>query len=372
MKKILLIVALLITTVSFAQDKLVTLSGKVYEGKYVGKKDTKIEFILIGKTQSVLVPAESIQTITLANGEILDIISEIKSSNNQITTDKELKSSQSNVKSEKKDGGIIYNPCNDERYLQIKQKSFEEMSDREYDYFKELNSECIEFKKKYTNSNVLKESKNDKPSSVLITAPLKNESIDSEITTSVSPEGFGYIRGGLDILGVMDFDGDFEDDVDFGFCGIFEFYTPIEKSISIGGGLEYQTFRKVKDLDGKFNFMAFFAGIRLYQPDISSVYSVLKLGINWLKVDDDWDGGFVTKITSGNYYAIGAGLILEDGLEIEILWSNNSGKVEGNIEDAIYLGWGNYEDLPFSYNVDYSKLTISIGMNLNSLTKIES
>jgi hypothetical protein len=49
--------------------------------------------------------------------------------------------------------GILYsqvtNPCEDERYQQIKDKSLDDMSDREYAYFTKMDDEC----KKYQQSN---------------------------------------------------------------------------------------------------------------------------------------------------------------------------------------------------------------------------
>lgn len=40
-----------------------------------------------------------------------------------------------------------YSPCDDERFLELKSKSLDDMSDREYQYFNEKNKECSEYKK---------------------------------------------------------------------------------------------------------------------------------------------------------------------------------------------------------------------------------
>jgi len=40
-----------------------------------------------------------------------------------------------------------YSPCDDERFLELKTKSLDDMSDREYEYFNEKNKECSEYKK---------------------------------------------------------------------------------------------------------------------------------------------------------------------------------------------------------------------------------
>jgi len=45
-----------------------------------------------------------------------------------------------------------YNPCEDKRFLELKSKSLDEMSDREYQYFNEKNKECKEYAKSLTSS----------------------------------------------------------------------------------------------------------------------------------------------------------------------------------------------------------------------------
>ena len=58
-----------------AQDKLITLSGAEYQGKYIGNKGDKVEFVQSGKTSSVLVPKSSVKTVMLSSGELVDISS---------------------------------------------------------------------------------------------------------------------------------------------------------------------------------------------------------------------------------------------------------------------------------------------------------
>ena len=50
--------------------------------------------------------------------------------------------------------GQSINPCEDERYLEIKNKSLDEMSDREYEYFKQKDKECSEFGENYAPKTV--------------------------------------------------------------------------------------------------------------------------------------------------------------------------------------------------------------------------
>ena len=210
----LLIILFLVTTLN-GQDKLITLSGIEYSGKYIGQTNDKIEFIQAGKTNSVLVPKESVQAIILENLKIVDIQLVQGSNENQIAIDKDDKHKDGmptlnandklttisgkvylgkfiSVENDKvkfiqggfvfpsfipdhtvrsvvlSDGTVVYgkgaseqddtdsvsdvmaissgyNPCEDERYLQIKEKPLDKMSDREYNYFLSIDKECKEY-----------------------------------------------------------------------------------------------------------------------------------------------------------------------------------------------------------------------------------
>ena len=59
--------------------------------------------------------------------------------------------------------GVMYpqvsNPCEEERYIELKKKSLDNMSDREYEYFKQKDKECSEYNLKQTD--LRKKSKNN-------------------------------------------------------------------------------------------------------------------------------------------------------------------------------------------------------------------
>jgi len=55
-----------------------------------------------------------------------------------------------------------YNPCEDKRFLELKSKSLDDMSDREYQYFNEKNKECAAYSSKKSNSNKKNKAKNRK------------------------------------------------------------------------------------------------------------------------------------------------------------------------------------------------------------------
>ena len=150
-KNINLIIIILLVTFLNGQDKLVTLSGKEYSGKYVDQTNDKIEFIQTGHTNSVLVPKESVQVIILENGDTIDFnLVENSTPTHGTTAFGEGVSAQDDTDSESDVMAIGsgYNPCEDERYLQIKEKSLDDMSDREYNYFLSADKECRDYKEK--------------------------------------------------------------------------------------------------------------------------------------------------------------------------------------------------------------------------------
>ncbi len=55
-----------------------------------------------------------------------------------------------------------YNPCEDKRFLELKSKSLDDMSDREYQYFNEKNKECSAYSSKKSNSNKKNKANNRK------------------------------------------------------------------------------------------------------------------------------------------------------------------------------------------------------------------
>ena len=55
--------------------------------------------------------------------------------------------------------GFMPNPCEDERYLQIKEKSLDDMSDREYSYFTQKDKECSEYTMSGMSKKIIEEPK---------------------------------------------------------------------------------------------------------------------------------------------------------------------------------------------------------------------
>ena len=144
MKKIIVKLLFYCIVTINAQDKLITLSGAEYQGIYVGIKGDKVEFIQSGKTNSVLVPKESVKTVILNSGEIVDFSSINISTQITVPKDNQITVPKDNMISQTSG----YNPCEDERYKQIKDKPLDDMSDREYNYFLRMDKECKEYQSK--------------------------------------------------------------------------------------------------------------------------------------------------------------------------------------------------------------------------------
>ena len=89
MKKVALLLLFIFSNILNGQDKLITLSGIEYLGKYVGQTNDKIEFIQAGKTNSAFVPKLSVQAIILENGDKVDIQLVQDSNENQIVKDEQ-------------------------------------------------------------------------------------------------------------------------------------------------------------------------------------------------------------------------------------------------------------------------------------------
>jgi len=138
-------------------DRLTTVEGKVYNGKYTSNKDGNIHFTPIGNAFPMLVPEQSVKNVVLSNGTVVF----------------------GQVAENMTDGISGYNPCEDERYLEIKDKPLNEMTDREYNYFLSADKDCKEYKsttKQYSgiiNSNqprVISSSQTGAPSMISQTA----------------------------------------------------------------------------------------------------------------------------------------------------------------------------------------------------------
>lgn len=77
MKKLILLLLFICSSQLFSQDYLTTLSGKEYEGQYIGFKHGKVQFIQKGGKVPTDIPSSSVKFVKLANGKTLSFGQEL-------------------------------------------------------------------------------------------------------------------------------------------------------------------------------------------------------------------------------------------------------------------------------------------------------
>ena len=164
-------------------------------------------------------------------------------------------------------------------------------------------------------------------------------------SSSAMAQNQGYLEAkiGFDVMGEIDYEIN-SPDVDSGVTIAGEYKIPMDNVWTYGAGLAYQLDREIDDPDGgEFNFTSIYA-LGQYDLADSSTYLVGHLGYNTF----DGDGDNID-YSGGLYYGLGAGFVFGEtsNYTAEFLYSVNNGE---------------YEDGPDTYDVDYSKITMSVGM----------
>jgi hypothetical protein len=77
MNKVFLLLIFIFSSLLYSQDYLTTVSGKEYEGQYIGFKDGKVQFIQKGAVDPTQIPSSSVKNVKLANGKTLSFGSEL-------------------------------------------------------------------------------------------------------------------------------------------------------------------------------------------------------------------------------------------------------------------------------------------------------
>jgi len=145
-------------------------------------------------------------------------------------------------------------------------------------------------------------------------------------------------------MGEIEFDPGSSEDVDSAVTIAGEYKIPMDNVWTYGAGLAIQLDREIENTDGlEVNFTPIYA-LGQYDLADSSTYLVGHLGYNLLDGSEsayDYSGGF--------YYGLGAGFVFGEtsSYTAEFLYSVNSGEIEDDTD---------------TYDVDYSKITMSVGM----------
>lgn len=309
------------------------------------------------------------------------------------------------------------NPCEDKRYLTIKEKPLDDMSDREYNYFLSAEKKCEEFsessaiktgankiEKKVViekSLNEIQENKSLNKSSIqtkfvvpqcktcskplihrgkVLTCPNGHEMMKIpdeyklggtiEINTSGDKISSGenpqyiYAYGSYDFLGVFTQDVDngvgesseeMSDQISFGAELLFK----RTKSLRLGGGGEFQMLRKYGKSDfsdlGSLSFFSIY-GTTHYYLEPERIYAIGRLGYSQQNFDKDFRGDW--EFEPGSYVAIGGGISLNNNFSIEALYSLNFG-----------VGELDFLNNTFKSDFIYKKIGIALKLDLTTKTK---
>lgn len=170
-------------------------------------------------------------------------------------------------------------------------------------------------------------------------------------------------KGTYDIIGeteLRESPGSGKAEVKNGFALSLELGKVILEKIGLGMGATYQFPREINEPgsgDAKFNFIPFY-GLVKFWTEAAGVFpfGMVQVGYNLLLGNDDFKryGGQtdeLTKLSGGIYWGLGGGIILLNGIQLELLYSVNNSSVT--------------DDNPFySGDMKYSKISISAGISL--------
>ena len=161
---------------------------------------------------------------------------------------------------------------------------------------------------------------------------------------------FGFDTSGdheVSALGVSASE-DVEDSVSASFEGV-EF---INNNFGIGGGITIQAPRSQERFQGDFYFIPVYGLIKIRSAsEKAAPYAVGQIGYNIVfEGDTDYKGTgiYAAELDGGLYYGFGAGVIIGKKYQVEALYSVNNGT-------ATILG--------LEFDVEYSKITLSVGIN---------
>ena len=161
------------------RDILKLHNGAVYKGAYKSKDDKMVTFHVDDMPKAQSLPLSLIQSVTLSDGYSIfesslneEFKKELKNQTVRKTENSKLEKTKltyvntidaeyiKNVKGGKlydsylaKNGALIsvgdtltlawgQNPCEDKIFLELKEKKLDDMTDREYEYFKQKSTEC--------------------------------------------------------------------------------------------------------------------------------------------------------------------------------------------------------------------------------------
>ena len=100
-----------------------------------------------------------------------------------------------------------------------------------------------------------------------------------------------------------------------------------EERVKLGLGAMYQFPRQQENVDGDFNFIPFYAFIKLdlLSDEKIKLYVIPTIGYNLFNGDSKYSGDL--ELNGGIYNSVGLGLIVRNNLDIKLLYQFNRGSV---------------------------------------------
>ena len=240
----------------------------------------------------------------------------------------------------------VSNPCENDRYLALKQKSLDQMSDREYEYFTRKDKECFEYQ-----SSISTKSKE---------TIIKN-SVDINGGTGLFAQGGLTIVGGLNMGRIKYNDSDVADEVDVSMkMGFSIGAETMAGPLKIGGGfvqrganVEVVLYGEKFEGSDTFNYLS---GYGLYPFSIQeglSAFGGFQLGkCIGGKVEFSIAGESESEDLKGEDFALDYGLLL--GVDYSI--NANMG-----VRASYYLGLADVaEDVDSDFNYNNTGIGVSL------------
>ncbi len=181
-------------------------------------------------------------------------------------------------------------------------------------------------------------------------------------------ESWATLMGGYDLGGTGEIDvtvsNDFasaseseEGDIESGFSIYFELGKAINKNIGLGGGASYGLGRGIDEEgeEGEFNFIPVYGLLKIWFPTPSVVpFGIVHVGYNFFFADDDFKGDLDTG--GGLYWAIGGGIMFDNGVQLELLYATHNGTLTGEDSSEGFT-------MDIDVELSYSKVTLAAGIN---------
>ena len=248
------------------------------------------------------------------------------------------------------------NPCEDERYLKIKEKSLDDMSDREYDYFLSAEKKCKEFSSSAASVTPSVSSTNNdyKQNNTMISADENSIGINKKPGQNNKQLFVMSLYGGMDILGEFTQEVEGQNSVTEKMAnapsfGVDFMSTKMNNGLVFGVGFEMQLERNYDDNDledvGKLSFMSPYLALHYYNVQNMNSYGILRIGQSIQNFDDDFAGDW--NFNNGLYLAAGGGFKMSV-ISLELIWSYNYG--DANLD---FMG------TTYKNDFEFQKLSIS-------------